>query len=191
MKQAGATDVSKRMRFEIGPGGGFLVLIGLLGLSAAVFFLGMISGREMAQSEQGQSQLASVYPMPAGAPAASPPQAAAPAVQGRRRPQPARPRRPRPSRRRGPLWPPKTFRLRRYRSRRRCISRRLPPWRASRRSILRRLRRKSRTTIRPLRRTLRLRRIPLRQMRRIPAQRKEPPVLPRRTPGVMAGATTS
>jgi DedD protein len=65
------------MRFEIGPGGGFVVLVGLLGLSAAVFFLGMISGREMAQSEQGQSQLASVYPMPAGAP----PQAAAPAVQ--------------------------------------------------------------------------------------------------------------
>jgi DedD protein len=66
------------MRFEIGPGGGFVILAGLLGLSAAVFFLGMISGREMAQSEQGQSQLASVYPMPAGAPAASPPQAAAP-----------------------------------------------------------------------------------------------------------------
>jgi DedD protein len=66
------------MRFDIGPGGGFLVLVGLLGLSAAVFFLGMISGREMAQSEQGQSQLASVYPMPAGAPAAPPPQAAAP-----------------------------------------------------------------------------------------------------------------
>jgi septal ring-binding cell division protein DamX len=81
VKQGGATNVSKRMRFEIGPGGGFLVLIGLLGLSAAVFFLGMISGREMAQSEQGQSQLASVYPMPAGAPAAPPPQAAAPAVQ--------------------------------------------------------------------------------------------------------------
>ena len=70
------------MRFEIGPGGGFVVLVGLLGLSAAVFFLGMISGREMAQSEQGQSQLASVYPMPAAAPipaaapAAAPPQAA-------------------------------------------------------------------------------------------------------------------
>src|SRR6266481_4796053 len=64
------------MRFEIGPGGGFVVLVGLLGLSAAVFFLGMISGREMAQSEQGQSQLASVYPMPAGAP----PQAVAPAA---------------------------------------------------------------------------------------------------------------
>ena len=68
------------MRFEIGPGGGFVVLVGLLGLSAAVFFLGMISGREMAQSEQGQSQLASVYPMPAGAPPAAPPQAAAPAA---------------------------------------------------------------------------------------------------------------
>ena len=74
------------MRFEIGPGGGFVILVGLLGLSAAVFFLGMISGREMAQSEQGQSQLASVYPMPAGAPmpasapAASPPQVAAPAA---------------------------------------------------------------------------------------------------------------
>jgi DedD protein len=76
------------MRFEIGPGGGFVILVGLLGLSAAVFFLGMISGREIAQSEQGQSQLASVYPMPAGAPmpatsppqAASPPRAAAPAA---------------------------------------------------------------------------------------------------------------
>lgn len=68
------------MRFEIGPGGGFVILVGLLGLSAAVFFLGMISGREIAQSEQGQSQLASVYPMPAGAPSAAPPQAAAPAA---------------------------------------------------------------------------------------------------------------
>ena len=68
------------MRFEIGPGGGFVILVGLLGLSAAVFFLGMISGREIAQSEQGQSQLASVYPMPAGAPPAAPPQAAAPAA---------------------------------------------------------------------------------------------------------------
>src|SRR5271170_5595215 len=66
------------MRFEIGPGGGFLILVGLLGLSAVVFFLGMISGREMAQTEQGQSQLAAVYPMPSGAPAVSPPQAAEP-----------------------------------------------------------------------------------------------------------------
>jgi hypothetical protein len=57
------------MRFEIGPGGGFVVLVGLLGLSAAVFFLGMISGREMAQTEQSQAQLASVYQAPAAAPA--------------------------------------------------------------------------------------------------------------------------
>ena len=42
------------MRFDIGPGGGFVILVGLLGLSAAVFFLGMISGREMAQSEQDE-----------------------------------------------------------------------------------------------------------------------------------------
>jgi len=45
------------MRFEIGPGGGFLVLIGLLGLSAAVFFLGMISGREMALGVRGGRSL--------------------------------------------------------------------------------------------------------------------------------------
>jgi cell division septation protein DedD len=65
------------MRFDIGPGGGFVVLVGLLGLSAAVFFLGMISGREMAESEQGQNQLASVYPMPAApAPPAAPAAAA-------------------------------------------------------------------------------------------------------------------
>ncbi len=62
------------MRFEIGPGGGFVILVGLLGLSAAVFFLGMISGREMAETEQSQTQLASVYPMPAGAPSAAAPQ---------------------------------------------------------------------------------------------------------------------
>jgi cell division protein FtsN len=68
------------MRFEIGPGGGFLILVGLLGLSAAVFFLGMISGREMAQSVQGQTQLATAYPMPPGSPAAAPPQAAEPAA---------------------------------------------------------------------------------------------------------------
>src|SRR5271156_119882 len=74
----GETIRSKRMRFEIGPGGGIVVLAGLLGLSAAVFLLGMISERKIAQSEQGQSQLASVYPMPVSAPPDSPQQAAAP-----------------------------------------------------------------------------------------------------------------
>jgi septal ring-binding cell division protein DamX len=53
------------MRFEIGPGGGIVILVGLLGLSAGVFFLGMVSGREMAQSEVSQSQLATAFPMPA------------------------------------------------------------------------------------------------------------------------------
>src|SRR5271156_3938899 len=66
------------MRFEIGLGGAIVILVGLLGLSAAVFFLGMISERRMAQSEQVQSQVASVYPMPSDAPSASPPQAALP-----------------------------------------------------------------------------------------------------------------
>jgi DedD protein len=59
------------MRFEIGPGGGFVILVGLAGLSAAVFFLGMISGREMAETELSQNQLATVYPMPPAAPAAA------------------------------------------------------------------------------------------------------------------------
>lgn len=71
------------MRFEIGPGGGFVILVGLLGLSAAVFFLGMISGREMAQSALSQNQLATTYPLPSGAPQAAPApvnQAAAPAA---------------------------------------------------------------------------------------------------------------
>ncbi|HVA67945.1 MAG TPA: SPOR domain-containing protein [Candidatus Binataceae bacterium] len=63
------------MRFEIGPGGGFAIGIGLVGLSAAVFFLGMVSGREITQSEATQqTQLATVYPLPPAA-AASPPAA--------------------------------------------------------------------------------------------------------------------
>jgi hypothetical protein len=37
-------------------------------LSAAVFFLGIISGREMVQGKQDQSQVVSVYPTPTGAP---------------------------------------------------------------------------------------------------------------------------
>ena len=117
------------MRFEIGPGGGFVILVGLLGLSAAVFFLGMISGREMAQSEQGQSQLASVYPMPAGAPAAC---AAASRRAGRAAPHRSPP--PRPSRRRAPRRLRRTPRRRYSPSRRRGTRRRRArPWRASRR----------------------------------------------------------
>jgi hypothetical protein len=69
---------ARRVRFEIGPGGGIVILVGLLGLSAAVFFLGMISERKMTRSGQGQRQLVSVYPMPLSASSASPPSAAEP-----------------------------------------------------------------------------------------------------------------
>jgi hypothetical protein len=69
---------ARRVRFEIGPGGGIVILVGLLGLSAAVFFLGMISERKMTRSGQGQRQLVSVYPMPLSASSASPPPAAEP-----------------------------------------------------------------------------------------------------------------
>jgi cell division septation protein DedD len=71
-------DRLRSARFEIGPGGRFVILMGLLGLSA-VFFLGTISERKMPQSDQGQNQLASVYQMPTSPPAASPSQATEPA----------------------------------------------------------------------------------------------------------------
>jgi len=63
------------MRFEIKPRGGFVILVGLLALCATVFFLGVVSGREMLRSERDQNQLVSVYPMPTSGPA-SPLQAA-------------------------------------------------------------------------------------------------------------------
>jgi cell division septation protein DedD len=60
------------MRFEIRTGGTLLILIGLMGLSGAVFALGMIAGYEMArQTQPDPSQLAAVYPLPP-APAESP-----------------------------------------------------------------------------------------------------------------------
>jgi cell division septation protein DedD len=59
-----------RVRFEIGQGGGFAILGGLLGLSAAVIVLGMISDHEVTQREQGQSAGACAAPSP------SPPHAA-------------------------------------------------------------------------------------------------------------------
>jgi hypothetical protein len=62
----------RRVRFEIGQSGGFAILGGLVGLSAAVILLGLISDRELTQREQ--VQVASAYTMPT----ASPPQAAQP-----------------------------------------------------------------------------------------------------------------
>jgi cell division septation protein DedD len=53
------------MRFEIRAGGGFLILLGLVGLSGAVFALGLVAGYEMArQSQPDMSQISSTYPLP-------------------------------------------------------------------------------------------------------------------------------
>jgi cell division septation protein DedD len=53
------------MRFEIRTGGGVLILLGLIGLSGAVFALGLVAGYEMArQSQPDLSQISSTYPLP-------------------------------------------------------------------------------------------------------------------------------
>src|SRR5271168_5122302 len=53
------------MRFEIKAGGGFLILLGLVGLSGAVFALGLVAGYEMArQCQPDSSQISSTYPLP-------------------------------------------------------------------------------------------------------------------------------
>jgi cell division septation protein DedD len=53
------------MRFEIRAGGGILILLGLVGLSGAVFALGLVAGYEMArQSQPDMSQVSSTYPLP-------------------------------------------------------------------------------------------------------------------------------
>jgi septal ring-binding cell division protein DamX len=54
------------MRFEIRAGGAFLLLVGLIGLSGAVFALGLVAGYEMArQNQPDMSQISSTYPLPA------------------------------------------------------------------------------------------------------------------------------
>jgi cell division protein FtsN len=53
------------MRFEIKAGGGFLILLGLVGLSGAVFLLGLVAGNYMAKQNQPDiSQISSTYPLP-------------------------------------------------------------------------------------------------------------------------------
>ena len=53
------------MRFEIRAGGAFLILLGLVGLSGAVFALGLVAGYEMARQNQPDlSQISSIYPLP-------------------------------------------------------------------------------------------------------------------------------
>jgi cell division protein FtsN len=54
------------MRFEIRSGGAFLILLGLVGLSGAVFALGLVAGYEMARQNQPDlNQISSTYPLPA------------------------------------------------------------------------------------------------------------------------------
>ncbi len=68
------------MRFEIRTGGTILILVGLMGLSGAVFALGLVAGYEMArQNTPDISQVASVFPVPS-APPVAPSAAASPAL---------------------------------------------------------------------------------------------------------------
>jgi DedD protein len=64
------------MRFEIGPGGMLLILLGLAGLSAAVFGLGLVAGHEMAAPEPGSQPVVAAYPLPPSAPASAPSESA-------------------------------------------------------------------------------------------------------------------
>ena len=53
------------MRFEIRTGGTILILAGLIGLSGAVFALGLIAGYEMGkQAQPDLNQISSTYPLP-------------------------------------------------------------------------------------------------------------------------------
>ena len=53
------------MRFEIRTGGTILILSGLIGLSGAVFALGLIAGYEMGkQAQPDLNQISSTYPLP-------------------------------------------------------------------------------------------------------------------------------
>lgn len=53
------------MRFEIKSGGAFLILVGLIGLSGAVFALGLVAGYEMGRQNQPDvNQLSTKYPLP-------------------------------------------------------------------------------------------------------------------------------
>ena len=53
------------MRFEIRAGGAFLIFIGLVALSGAVFALGLVAGHEMfRQNQPDLNQISTTYPMP-------------------------------------------------------------------------------------------------------------------------------
>jgi cell division septation protein DedD len=53
------------MRFEIRKGGAFLILVALIGLSGAVFALGLVAGYQMARQNQPDlNQTSTTYPLP-------------------------------------------------------------------------------------------------------------------------------
>jgi cell division septation protein DedD len=69
------------MRFEIKSGGAFLILVGLIGLSGAVFALGLVAGYEMGRQNQPDlSTISSTYPLPASPEVDSTPASAAQAT---------------------------------------------------------------------------------------------------------------
>jgi DedD protein len=66
------------MRFEIRAGGAFLIFIGLVALSGAVFALGLVAGHEMfRQNQPDLSQISTTYPMPSAPVAGATPESAA------------------------------------------------------------------------------------------------------------------
>jgi septal ring-binding cell division protein DamX len=69
------------MRFEIKAGGFFIILLGLLGLSGAVFFLGVMAGNEIAkQNTPDQAQVSSTFPLPSPPPVEATPTPASIAI---------------------------------------------------------------------------------------------------------------
>lgn len=69
------------MRFEIRAGGFFVTLLGLLGLSGAVFFFGVMAGNEIAkQNTPDQAQISTTYPLPSPPPVVATPTVAPVAV---------------------------------------------------------------------------------------------------------------
>jgi len=72
------------MRFEIKSGGMVAILLGVTGLSFAVFLFGLLSGYDVGrESQSSAAQVATAYPVeppPGSAPAASPAAAPSPAI---------------------------------------------------------------------------------------------------------------
>jgi len=78
------------MRFEIKKGGAFLILVALVGLSGAVFALGLVAGYQMAKQNQPDvNQTSTTYPLPS-----APTEESKPAPVAEMSPPPAMPSKP-------------------------------------------------------------------------------------------------